>query len=141
MMKRRALMLTLWMTMQVSAVGAHHSYSMFDNTQRRTVVGTVAKVEWANPHVFIWLYVRKASGMYDLYSFENGSVSMLTRLGWAKNTMPQGATFSVLYVPLRDGRNGGYLIQATDLDGKVLKADPGALGGDSVSLPQPVSTP
>ena len=34
---------------------AHHSYAMFDAARTVTVTGTVAKLEWTNPHVFIWL--------------------------------------------------------------------------------------
>ncbi len=39
---------------------AHHSYAMFDGTQTQTVDGTVAKLEWTNPHVFVWVYVPNA---------------------------------------------------------------------------------
>ncbi len=34
-----------------SAAHAHHSYAMFDGTKTLTVAGTVAKLEWTNPHV------------------------------------------------------------------------------------------
>ena len=45
---------------------AHHSYAMFDSSKRMSITGTVAKVEWGNPRVFLWFYVRNLRGQYDL---------------------------------------------------------------------------
>src|SRR4051794_25782948 len=71
-----------------AAAWAHHSYAMFDGTKTLTVSGTVAKLEWANPHVYVWVYVPNAAAAsgYDLYAFENGSTGVLARLGWTKST-------------------------------------------------------
>ena len=61
------------------AAWAHHSYAMFDTSGTKTVSGTVAKLEWMNPHAFLWVYVPSAdkAGKYDLWEFENGSPSVL----------------------------------------------------------------
>ncbi|HEY6457680.1 MAG TPA: DUF6152 family protein [Steroidobacteraceae bacterium] len=101
---------------------AHHSYSMFDAAKKRTVSGTVAKLEWMNPHAFVWLYVRQqnAPGKYDLYAFENGSVNALTRLGWSATSLKAGDRITVEYWPVKDGRMGGHLDTATLPDGRVL---------------------
>ena len=40
-----------------TSTDAHHSYAMFDGTRTATIKGTVAKLEWTNPHVFVWMYV------------------------------------------------------------------------------------
>jgi hypothetical protein len=94
------------------------------------VQGSVAKLEWVNPHVFVWIYVRKPDGQdaYDLYAFENGPIGMLTRYGWTKNAFKIGEKVSVQYFPLKDGRTGGYFIKATRVDGTVLVGDPYAPG-------------
>jgi hypothetical protein len=39
---------------------AHHSYSMFDMKKAMAIEGRVAKLEWTNPHISLWLYVPKA---------------------------------------------------------------------------------
>ena len=44
-----------------AAAAAHHSYAMFDGTRTLTVKGTLAKLEWTNPHVFVWVYVPNAA--------------------------------------------------------------------------------
>jgi hypothetical protein len=105
-----------------ATASAHHSYAMFDASKKVTVSGTVAKLEWMNPYVFVRLYVpRKGSpGKYDLYAFENGSVNALTRLGWTAAALKAGDKITVEYWPLRDGRMGGHCNKATLADGRVL---------------------
>ena len=106
---------------------AHHSYAMFDGSKTQTVSGTVAKLEWSNPHVFVWIYVpsTKNPGKYDLYAFENGSPNAITKVGWSKDSLRAGDKITIEYWPLRDGRNGGHLTTATLPDGRTL----GSVGG------------
>jgi Family of unknown function (DUF6152) len=114
---------------------AHHSYAMFDGTRTVTVTGTVAKLEWTNPHVFIWLYVPNAAakGGFDLYAFENGSPNVLMRRGWSKSTFATGEKLSVAYWPLLDGRTGGHFAVATRVDGNVVRAAGGPGGAVDAS--------
>jgi hypothetical protein len=120
-------------------VSAHHSYIMFDGSTTKSVTGTVARLEWRNPHVFVWLYVRNSSapGGYDLYAFENGSPALLVRMGWSKDALAAGETITVDYWPLKDGRNGGHFVKATRSDGRTL---PG-VGGPGTGVTSPVITP
>jgi hypothetical protein len=113
----------------VGAVGgpafAHHSYAMFDRQKQMTVTGTVAKFEWVNPHVFLWVYVKKQAGTgYDLYAFETGSPGLLKRHGWEKSAFKLGDKVSIRYFPLKDGsQHGGSFIQARFADGKTISGD------------------
>ena len=43
--------------LQVPPAFAHHSYSPIDNTRILEARATIAKLEWTNPHVFLWAYV------------------------------------------------------------------------------------
>jgi hypothetical protein len=101
---------------------AHHSYAMFDQSKKVEVTGTVAKLEWKNPHVFVWVYVPKPDGpgKYDLYVFENGSINVLSRLGWSDTVLKAGDKITIEYYPLRDGRTGGHFDKGTLADGRVL---------------------
>jgi hypothetical protein len=116
---------------------AHHSYAMFDATRTATVAGSVAKLEWANPHVFVWVYVPNAQAKsgYDLYAFENGSTNVLTRRGWSKDLLPSGEKVTVEYWPLRDGRNGGHLKAVRRADGTVIQGAGGPRGLDGTDTP------
>ena len=49
---------------------AHHSYSMFDQTKKQTLAGTVRAVEWANPHVWVWVDVDDGKGGTTPWGFE-----------------------------------------------------------------------
>jgi hypothetical protein len=110
---------------------AHHSYAMFDGAQTRTVTGTIAKLEWSNPHVFIWVYVPNAARTgHDLYAFENGSTNVLARRGWSKATFAAGEQVTVEYWPLKDGRNGGHFRLARHADGRITRGAGGPRGLD-----------
>ncbi len=114
---------------------AHHSYAMFDMSKSAFVQGSVAKVEWVNPHVFVWLYVAKPNeaGKYDLYAFETGPVNMLTRYGWTKETLAAGEKVQVQYFPLKDGRKGGAFIKAIHADGRETLGDRFAPGVEAAA--------
>ena len=71
------LMLAAGTVCATDAAFGHHSYAAYDLAAPMTVVGTVAKLEWSNPHVFLWLYVPRNRGSgYDLWSFEGGRVEI-----------------------------------------------------------------
>jgi hypothetical protein len=111
---------------------AHHSYSMFDSSRTATIEGVVAEFEWKNPHAHLWLYVASAKepGAQELWSFENGSPLVLSRLGWSKDMPPAGERVSVEYWPLRNGEIGGHCRSVTLADGRRFDC-PSDLGGVS----------
>ena len=49
---------------------------MFDTARTSNVTGTVAKLEWMNPHTFLW-GTSEPHRHFDLWGFENGSPSVL----------------------------------------------------------------
>jgi hypothetical protein len=96
---------------------------MFDQTRRASVSGTVAGLEWRNPHVYVWLYVPSPDqpGDYELYGFENAAPNVLARAGWSKSTLEPGQALTVTYFPLKDGRSGGHFIRGTRPDGSTVE--------------------
>jgi Family of unknown function (DUF6152) len=134
----RALVALLGFVAATTAA-AHHSYAMFDGTRTLKVAGTVAKIEWTNPHVFVWVYVPNAereSG-YDLYAFENGSPNVLERLGWSKTLFAVNEMVTIEYWPLFDGRTGGHFALATRADGSVVRG----AGGPQTRPSRPARAP
>jgi hypothetical protein len=113
-----------------TAAVAHHSYAMFDKTRSVVVAGSIATVEWINPHTIVWMYVKKENkpGEYDLFGFENAGPNGLTLNGWTRDSLKTGDKVSIRYFPLRDGGPGGYLIWVERADGTRLMGDKGAFG-------------
>jgi hypothetical protein len=105
------------------AVSAHHSYALFDTSGTKSVSGTVAKLEWSNPHAFLWVYVPSTdtAGKYDLWGFENGSPSVLQGYGWSKDVLKTGDKIAIEYWPLRDGSVGGHCEKVKLSDDRVLQ--------------------
>lgn len=126
------LLLTLGALCAVAVCEAHHSYAMFDGTKTVTVEGTVAKLEWVNPHTFLWVYVPSANAAsgYELYAFENGSPAVLAQRGWSKAMFAVGEPVSVEYWPLRDGRSGGHLAAVRRADGSTTRGVGGPRGAN-----------
>jgi hypothetical protein len=105
----------------ITVAHAHHSYAMFDTTQQLTIVGTVRTLEWASPHVWLWIEVPDGKGGSAPYGFETVSPGQLQRdYGWDKNVVHVGDKVTVQYAPLRSGKNGGELEKVTLENGKIL---------------------
>jgi len=99
---------------------AHHSFAPFDLTTEKTVTGTVNKVDWTNPHIWVWVDVKNAGGGTDTWAFEGMSPNFLARRGWTRSTLKPGAQVTVSFRPMKDGKNGGMLVSAKLPSGTVL---------------------
>jgi Family of unknown function (DUF6152) len=99
---------------------AHHSFAMFDATQKMTVDGTVKEFQWTNPHAWILMMVANKDGQLDQWSIEMGGPGGLARQGWIPKTLTPGMSISVVLHPLRNGNHGGQFLAVTLPDGKQL---------------------
>ena len=99
---------------------AHHSFAAFDTGQQKTVSGAVKKVDWTNPHIWIWIDVPNGKGGSDTYAFEGMSPNFLERRNWTRTTLKVGDKVTVTFNPLRDGQNGGMFMNGKMENGKVL---------------------
>jgi len=126
-MKRRILpLLTLQLAVTAlvgitAPVSAHHSFAMFDKSHVVTVKGALNKLEWSNPHVYLFVTAAGADGASKEYIVEAGSINILSRKGWKVNTLKVGDGISVSFYPLKDGHPGGLLDSVTLPDGTVKK--------------------
>jgi Family of unknown function (DUF6152) len=71
---------------------AHHSFAAeFDITKPVTLTGMVTKIEWTNPHAFLFIDVQdKQTGTVTNWEIEMGSPNGLTRLGWTRSLLKAG---------------------------------------------------
>lgn len=99
---------------------AHHSFGMFDQTKVMTLTGTVREFQWTNPHCYIQLTAKDASGNATEWSLEMGAPMYLYANGWRPSTLKAGDKITVTLNPLKSGKAGGVVIDATMADGKVL---------------------
>jgi hypothetical protein len=76
---------------------AHHSFSAeFDNTKPVTLKGTVTKIDWLNPHIWIYMDVKDdKTGAVATWQCEGGAPNALTRNGWTKNDLKKGDAVTV----------------------------------------------
>jgi Family of unknown function (DUF6152) len=103
---------------------AHHSFAMFDTAKSVTITGTVSTFEWTNPHAYIEIDTADVTGAKH-WSVEMGSPSILMQSGWKFKDLKHGDKITVVLSPLKDGKPGGLLIQATLPDGRTLGNGPG----------------
>lgn len=79
-----------------AAVAAHHSFAAeFDREKPITLTGTVAKLEWTNPHARIYVDVADDSGNVVHWDFELGPPNGLMRQGWNRNSLRQGNVVTI----------------------------------------------
>ena len=85
---------------------AHHSFAAeFDADKPIKQSGSVTKVEWTNPHVWIYIDVTDESGKAATWSWELGSPTSLVRLGWTRNLLKAGTSVTFEGSRARDGSN------------------------------------
>ncbi|HWL61649.1 MAG TPA: DUF6152 family protein [Steroidobacteraceae bacterium] len=107
----------------VASASAHHSFAMFDQTEKVTLKGTVSEFQWTNPHAFIQLAVTSPTGAREEWSIELNSPNNLKRQGWSSTSLKAGDQVTLVTYPLRDmaAHKGGLFIEVTLADGTVLK--------------------
>jgi len=83
---------------------------MFDADKTITLSGTVKEIEWANPHVWLYIMVPDASGKPQEYALEMQGPGQSVRLGWKPDSVKPGDKVTVDLHPLRTGSRGGQLL-------------------------------
>jgi hypothetical protein len=104
---RTTLALTLAGLIAAASSGnAHHSFAAeFDADKPVKLVGTVTKIEWTNPHAWLYMDVTDESGKAANWGWELGSPTSLVRLGWSRNALKVGEVVTVEGSRSRDGSN------------------------------------
>src|SRR5580658_950182 len=98
-------MMTLGLMLPVPPSFAHHSVSAeFDLSQRITLEGRVTKVEWMNPHVYVYVDVN-ADGKTANWACETAGPNTLARQGWSRSSLKIGDRITVVGFKARDGYN------------------------------------
>jgi hypothetical protein len=119
-MKQLSAFLAAALLLIAIPAAAHHSVAAeYDVNKPVTLRGTLTKVEWTNPHGWLYLDVKQPDGKVVSWAAETGAPNSLIRSGLRKTDFPIGAeivvhgyqsktsqtTVNTVKVEFADGRN------------------------------------
>ena len=105
------------------SLSAHHSFAAeFDARQPVLFKGTVTKMEWINPHVWIHMDVAQPNGKTEQWMVEGGAPTVLFRRGFTKASLQAGTQVVVDGYRAKDGTNKMNAREITLPDGRRLFA-------------------
>jgi hypothetical protein len=83
---------------------AHHAFAAeFDAKKPVKLRGTVTKMEWINPHTWIYMDVKKDDGTVEEWMIEAGTPNTLLRRGFTRESLKSGTVVLVDGYQSKDG--------------------------------------
>lgn len=126
----RILPLAALLLSSAVATLAHHSFDAeFDRNKPITLKGTVTKVEFMNPHMWIYMDVKDEKGVVTAWQIEGGAPNSLRRNGWTVNSVQKGESITVDGTMSKDGSKTVNARSIVAANGKRLFA--GSSEGDT----------
>ena len=127
----------VWLAGASVPVAAHHAFAAeFDADRPVEFSGSVTKVEWVNPHVWIHLDVNRDDGTTEAWAFEAGTPNVLFRRGFTRRSLLPGTDVLVDGYQAKDGTNRANGRDITLADGTKL-----FLGSSGTGAPYELARP
>ena len=129
MQVRTRIILALAVTLLAGSASAHHNMSaLFDFNDRVTVSGTLSKLDWRNPHIYVFVdgKTNAAQPQAASWSIEGPSPVFFRQQNINKADVEAyiGKMVTAEVSRARDGSTTGLLRVLTMPDGKVVSACP-----------------
>jgi hypothetical protein len=127
---RRLLLMAAVLALPISA-WAHHSFAAeFDIEQPITLKGKLTRMEWVNPHGWLYIDVVAADGKVVNWAIEAGGPTALLRRGLRRTDFPEGTEVVVQGYKAKSGapKANGRSVTLTDGRNFFLGASDGAPG-------------
>ena len=113
--------LCIYALMTAPGAAAHHSVgAQFDADKTVRIEGTVASVEWFNPHIWIYIDVTAADGSTARYQCEGSSPNSLRRRGWTRDSLMPGEHVVIEGLEARKDPQTCYTRSVRLADGRQL---------------------
>jgi hypothetical protein len=101
---------------------AHHAFpAEFDVDKPVTLAGVVSKIDWINPHVYVYLDVKDSNGKVTNWALESWPTGILHKSGVSKNMIKEGTLLTILGYRAKDGKNLAYIRKFTWSDGHAIE--------------------
>ena len=95
----------LWLLVTVSA-NSHHSFAAeFDIKRSLSLTGAVTRIEWTNPHAWIFMDIENEQHNTQAWAVELLGLNNLMRRGLTRNKLKAGDVITVEGFGARDGSN------------------------------------
>jgi hypothetical protein len=121
--RRTALFTTFGLLLTGIGAAAHHSTAMYDTQNPVTVNGTVKRVEWTNPHAFIYLEVKdEKTGKTVEWEIELMSLNHLRSYGWTSKTVKVGDMVYATGSPAKSGAPSMIASRVKLPDGREIRS-------------------
>jgi hypothetical protein len=106
---------------------AHHSFAAeYDSSAPVTLMGTVTKVEWTNPHTYVYIDVKDAHGDVVNWGVEGYPPNTLRRTGFTRSLMKEGDVVTINGWKARDAANRIAARDVTFANGNKMFFGPAA---------------
>jgi hypothetical protein len=98
---------------------AHHAVSAEFNSEKVvTLKGVVSKVDWVNPHIFVYLDVKDESGKVSTWRLQSLPPMFFKGSGLTRDKLMDGSEVTVTAYPAKDGTDDfGFLLKLSYPDG------------------------
>jgi hypothetical protein len=99
------------------AASAHHGFGNFDRSREITLEGTVTKIDFVNPHAYVYFEVANADGTRTPKRCEMRAATVLRRSGWSAEMFKAGEPIKIEGAPDRFDANSCYVHTVVFADG------------------------
>ena len=113
-----------------ASAAAHHSFAAeFDVNRPIKLTGTVTKIEWTNPHAWVFVDAKDDKGVAQNWAIELVGINDLLRLGWGRDKVKTGDVISIDGFGAKNGTNTVNAASVSLANGELVWASqkpPGA---------------